>query len=103
MRVQEYQITFFVLAGLVRDPAFEHEIKLAANMLMFDERVCRGIRGDSIKHQLALPLARQPRHRQTVAEVAPLKMIQCRVIDFPTKKIIQRAAEYICIPVFHPA
>ena len=76
---EKNDVAFFVFSGLISDLAFENEIELTAEMLVLQKSIDRSIGSDPIKYQLALPLACETRHFESVAEIAPRKLGQ-RVI-----------------------
>ena len=78
----------------VTDLALEHQIKLAARVLVLHECIGRSVRGDAIEHQFPLPLPRQSRHLQPVAEVAPGQSIQRHIVKLNRQEIVKRTAQY---------
>src|SRR5918996_2252529 len=81
LRVEKNHVAFFVYTGFVGDLALEHEIELAADVLVLQKSIGRCVGGDPVKHQLVLALTSEPRHFEPVAEIAPLQPVQRVVVQ----------------------
>jgi hypothetical protein len=74
--IQKNYVAFYVLPSLIGDFASEDQVKLTTDVLVPEKCVRSGVGRDSIQNQLAFSLTRQAGHGKTVAEVAPLELIQ---------------------------
>src|ERR1051325_3243470 len=93
MGVEVNNFTCAVNSALVLDRPFEDQIKFAADMLVTEKSVGRGVRRDAVENQFLAAFAGEPRYRKTVAEIAPGKARQRGFVDAKLKDILQGTSE----------
>jgi hypothetical protein len=88
--IQKNHVAFHIFSRFIGDLSFENQIELSAGMLVLKESIGRDIGVNAIKHQFAPTMAREAGHRQPVAEVPPLELIQSWDVQFDANEILQR-------------
>src|ERR1051325_3447249 len=94
MGVEVNNFTCAVNSALVLDRSFEDQIKFAADMLVTEKSVGRGVRRDAVENQFLAAFAGEPRYRKTVAEIAPGKaparIRRCETQGNPARNVVTR-------------